>query len=384
MRWPSTPRLCVTVLTCTIALGCGGEERTGISDTSAGVTGAGPTGGDGDQETGNPTGPSPDSEGSAGSTGGEPTDSDGGPNDEDSDSGGVRLDVGSGGETSGEGGGCTGPDCSCSGVDILFVVDNSSSMAHHQSAIANAVPDFVAAMFDSLAAGTNLHVGVTTTEFNAERTTGVGVSPDPGGACGAQPAGRLPSLYVPLDQADLGLDGAQGKLRVVDGRPYYDIDTDASPAERDAFVTWFEQAILAGEGGANTEMSSAAAMWVGDPATAGTNAGFLRDAGAVYVIIFITDETDGTPVDGAETLARLADQKSACGGTRCIVGGGWFSDLCVSLEGYENLPKLVAGFSDSFVRPLNIGQMGVIDGSDLSLVLAPLIAEKCDEIPPVG
>lgn len=268
-------------------------------------------------------------------------------------------------------------------MDILFVVDNSSSMGSHQASIAAAFPGFVAAMFESLEPGTNLHVGVTTTEFGYESTGTSSKAAD--GTCWVEPRGSLGGIYVTPDQVDLGTDGAQGRLRTVDGRNYYDIDTDAPQADRDAFTDWFGRAILAGEDGSNIEMSSGAAAWVGDPVNLPSNAGFLRDVGAVYVIIFIQDEFDQTPADGGDLLAKIAAQKAGCGGMQCVVGGGWYDDACTDMEGVHNLPKMVEQFSNSFVRDLG-GPFGGgdIDGTDLSMVLAPIIAEKCAEIPPVG
>jgi len=350
-----------------LALACAQDDRSlDLVDASGGASqGDGGEGeGDGDEN---------------GEDGG---DDDGGGGDDGQDDGGIKYDVGSG--TGGPGDeSCdpeVDPDCACTMVDILFVVDNSLSMATHQQALAAAFPDFVAAMFTSLPPQTNLHVGVTTTEFLFQPSGGNSNIQD--GACILEPQDlSLEDVYVTPDQQNTGVDGAQGRLRVIDGRSFYDIDTDAAAADCQAFADWFGRAVVAGETGSNIEMSSGAAAWAGEPANEGTNAGFLRDAGAVYVIVFIQDEFDQTPVDAQNLLAMIAGQKSACGGLDCVVGGGWFNASCSNVNGYQNLPQLIDGFSDSFQRSL---AGGGIDGSDLSQVLTGIIAEKCDEIPPVG
>ena len=60
-------------------------------------------------------------------------------------------------------------------VDILFVIDNSPSMAPKQQVLAAAIPQFISAIE---ATGTNYHVGVVTTDlgFNVPNGTPTGVS----------------------------------------------------------------------------------------------------------------------------------------------------------------------------------------------------------------
>src|SRR5438105_581212 len=54
----------------------------------------------------------------------------------------------------------------CSAVDMLFLIDNSSSMIPKQQKLAAAIPSFIDAMFEKLPHGTDLHVGITTTDFD--------------------------------------------------------------------------------------------------------------------------------------------------------------------------------------------------------------------------
>lgn len=296
--------------------------------------------------------------------------------------GGIKLDVGDGAAsaTAGEEGSCdpdTDEDCGCTAVDILFVVDNSLSMGVHQAALRDAFPSISDAMFSALPPGTDLHVGVTTTEFAYASSGGSGP------ACMTGPqGGTLMDVYQTPDQVNTGVNGAQGRLRVVDGRPYYAIETDAPQAERDMFLDWFGRAIVAGESGSNIEMSSGAAGWVGDPANADTNGGFLRDEGAVYAVIFIQDEHDQTPPEVSQDLIdRIAAQKAACGGMRCVIGGGFIGQYCTAPTQVE---IMLDAFSESFVEELafSFGMSSVDFVPQLTSLLSDVAVEKCSQIPP--
>lgn len=373
-----------TVLAAALACGNEGREGSGGSVTAGPVTGGGDGDGTGGSTGGDGTGGATQGDGAGtGATSGDPATAGGGSS---GGSDGTRFDVGAGGTGAGDGGSGCGLDggCACTGVDILFVVDNSRSMEIHQAAIADAFPDFVQAMFDSLPPDTILHVGVTTTEFADYDGSPPAINQDGQCTLGGRGSGLVRDNYVTPDVMDRGLDGVQGKLRTVDGREYYQISTNAGQAERDTFTVWFGQAIVAGSQGANLEFSSGAAAWLGEPANAAHNGGFLRDARTVLAIVFIQDEWDQTPVDGRESLRMVARHKPTCGGTQCIVGGGWFNTDCDAVEGFDNLPNMVDGFADSFVRRLEIGTATPIDGTELTTVLAPIIAKKCDELPPPG
>lgn len=57
------------------------------------------------------------------------------------------------------GGNCANPSgemCNCTAVDILSVVDSSSSMVAHQQALGEAFPQFAAAIDDALPPGTSV------------------------------------------------------------------------------------------------------------------------------------------------------------------------------------------------------------------------------------
>lgn len=292
---------------------------------------------------------------------------------------GIRYDV-----AGGTGGGGCNPDagdaCGCTKVDLLFVVDNSLSMQRNQELLRDAFPSMVDAMFDSLPPATSLHVGVTTTEMgytgSGGSSTNCVTTPQPSD-------GTIWDVYLTPEEGDSGRPDGQGRLRVIDGKAFYAIDTDADAATRQAFESWFGQAVVAGESGSNIEMSSAAAAWAGHPANAGTNAGFLRDAGAVFAVVFLQDEHDQTPEDAVNLLAMLEQQKQACGGLDCIVGGGFINTMCAP---ETPIGAMLDAFSDSVIDQLPFGGFGGTADLDglLSDLLTNVIAQKCDEIPPEG
>jgi hypothetical protein len=300
---------------------------------------------------------------------------------------GPKLDVGPGGsEGAMEGGNCMGSDCSCTAVDLLFVIDNSTSMDDYQVALAAAFPSFADAIIAALPPGTNLHVGVTSTEMgysNSGSTTN----------CEATGNG-LPQedFYTTPDVMDTGTNGAQGRLYVADGMPYFEIDTDAPAAEVQALRDWFSAAAHIGEGGSNVEMSSAAAGWATDPANAATNAGFIRDEGAVLVLFFLQDEPDQSDAPnmtmaetGAAMLDKIAAAKTACGGLKCVVGGGFVEQGCLDENGlgalFGGLPTAPAldslPWDDNNVDPTYFEPL-------LTETLAQVIAQTCDDIGPEG
>lgn len=302
-----------------------------------------------------------------------------------SEDGGPKLDVGAV-ETGTESGDCMGRPCSCTGVDLLFVIDNSLSMNDYQVALGQAFPSFADAIIAALPPGTNLHVGITSTEMGYSNV---------GSTFNCEASGNgMPqeAYYTTPDVMDTGTNGAQGRLYVANGLPYFEIDTDAPPAEVQELRDWFAAAANIGEGGSNIEMSSAAAAWATDPANAATNEGFLRDEGAVLVLFFFQDEPDQSDVPGlsmqetgAAMLEKIAMAKSGCGGLQCVVAGGFVDQGCLDenslgalLGGLpiapttDELPEDDENVDPGYFEPL------------LTTTLTQVIAQTCDEIGPEG
>jgi hypothetical protein len=278
----------------------------------------------------------------------------------------------------------------CTAVDLLFVIDNSVSMGDYQNALSLAFPGFADAIFETLPPGTNLHVGVTSTTMGYSS----------GGStinCDATGDGMQPQdfFYETPDTDNNGLNGAQGRLyKPANGPSFYDIDTDASPAELDALKSWFADAAKIGEGGSQIEMSAAAAGWVADPANAATNAGFIRDEGAVLAIFLLQDEADQTPhtIDGKSgglaMLDKLVAAKAGCGGATCIIGGGFANTNC--------LPEVALGeLMNNLGAPSQLQELPDEDLAEdtpevaaeqmnqlLRDTLTGIIKQKCDEIEP--
>jgi hypothetical protein len=275
----------------------------------------------------------------------------------------------------------------CSSIDLLFVVDNSSSMQPYQAALAQAFPEFADAIVDALPSGVNIHVGVTSTEmgfssvgsneysyFNGDAVSCVAVGD------GDQPAA---SFYQTPDVSPTLTNGAQGRLYVAGGIPYFDFNTDDPPAVIDSLEAWFAQAAQIGEFGSQVEMSAAAAAWVTDPVNAGSNAGFLRDDGSVLVLFFIQDEHDQTPIGEAASLVqKIADAKSDCGGFDCVVGGGFVMADCLGLTPLGAIFDAIGPGAITEVLPAE-GAIGPeIFEETLRDTLTGIIADTCDVVLP--
>ncbi len=224
-------------------------------------------------------------------------------------SGGEKLDV-------------SAPDApiGCEIVDFLFVVDNSQSMQTYQEQLAAEFPNFIAAAFEALPPDVDVHVGITTTDFDfncdaAEVT----------GNCQTTASfDEVSSHYITPDVMNNGGNGSQGRLFEWSGQYWFEANTSDDPA---ALTQWFSgAAVAAGEQGCSFEMPVAAAGWATDPANAETNEGFIRDEGALLVVFFLTDEPDKSPEPESVHADQLLAAKQACGGEQCIFVSGLIPD----------------------------------------------------------
>lgn len=351
-----------------------GEDTRSVGAFNTGEGGAQATETGGADETGGA-----EASGSTGASASSANDS------ESEEAGGPKLDVGNQG--SGEGAdeaGCV-TDCGCTAVDLLFVIDNSTSMNDYQVALGQAFPGFADAIIAALPSGTSLHVGVTSTEMGYSNA---------GSTMNCEATGNgLPQeeFYVTPDAMETDKNGAQGRLYVADGMPYFSIETDAPANEVQALRDWFASASNIGEGGSNVEMSSAAAGWTFDPANASANEGFLRDEGAVLVVFFLQDEPDQSDAPGmtmAETGAAMLDKiaaaKSGCGGLMCVVAGGFVDEGCLD----ENALGVVLGGLPVAAATEELPDEDEVTPGDfaplLEDTLTQVIAQTCDEIQPEG
>lgn len=168
------------------------------------------------------------------------------------------------------------PAESCDKMDILFVIDDSGSMADEQGNLAANFPGFISVL-DSLTttAGTPIdyRVGVTTTGVTKSWSITIpGFPPIPGGQDGAD--GRLltSGCAMPAD------------------RPWLErSDPDVAGA--------FSCVALVGDTGPAEEMPlEAARLALGDRIADGSNAGFVRDD-ALLALVVLTDENDCSRTD---------------------------------------------------------------------------------------
>lgn len=183
-----------------------------------------------------------------------------------------------------------GPAHACEQVDLLFVVDNSGSMADEQTALVASVPGFIDGIEHVLGAGVDYHVGVVSTDNNAFNTDGCQEI----GALVTRTSGRLSS------------EAACG--------PYE--DGGAYISKRDALDSAFSCAAQLGIDGSGLERQADAMRAATRPSLDAMpcNADFLRDD-ALLVVVLITDEDDhvseGQPIDWYEDVvaAKQGDEE---------------------------------------------------------------------------
>ncbi|HEY0135932.1 MAG TPA: hypothetical protein VGB85_17725 [Nannocystis sp.] len=333
------------------------------STTTTGITGA-------SQPTSDPstsTGEATPTTGTAGSATGSTSTGDG--------SDGPKLDLGMpdfGGRDT---------DGGCVAVDLLFVIDNSPSMGPYQEALGAAFPMFVDEMFAALPPGTDLHVGITTTSFYSGNC-----SESTNNCKSTSSEAEILEHYTPPTDGDNGENGGQGRLFDWEDMRFFAADTAGDPGP---LKTWFTgAATAAGEVGCSFEMAAAGAGWSADPANAGSNAGFLRDEGAVLLVFVLSDEPDKSPEPVSQWVDKLVAAKQGCGGLQCILAAGLVSDFCHDNAADTTLKT----FLESFSEPPIIGSIGSVFPNDpppdytgvVGSALAQVIGQKCDELQPPG
>ena len=290
----------------------------------------------------------------------------------------IKLDVGPGDDPDA----MPDPTSGCTAVDVLFVVDNSASMTSYQDALVSAFPSFVTAMDQQLPPDTDLHVGVTTSSFCGPASHN---SHSENNCVAAETAAQMLSAYLTPDAETVTGNGYQGRLVEFQGERFSSATTGDAPSMA-ALGTWFAGAAAVGSSGCSFEYNAAGAAHVFHPANADANDGFLRDAGAVLLIVFLSDEADQSlEVDTLDNLVDLTlAAKSECGGAECIITAGIFSDFCT--------PDQNAAFTyaSAFGEDPTWGEIGSFFGPppDYSAVigeaLGQVVAQTCDEITPEG
>ena len=234
-----------------VASACGDAPRDGDDELTTAATGV--SAGDG----------------TAGDADGGDAGRDGGDDAVDGSDGGIKLDVG-GQDTAGSADDGGSAD-ECTNVDVLFVIDNSASMADQQQSLIASFPGFVQGMKDNLQLAESFHIGVVTSDaysFNAPGCRNIGdLVTQTGGLQSSQlPCGPFTSgaRYIDDSEPDLGAAFACAGQVGINGND----DEKMLRATLDAL-----------------EPSN------NDPAGGACNAGFARDD-SLLVIVLISDEDD--------------------------------------------------------------------------------------------
>lgn len=201
-------------------------------------------------------------------------------------------------------------------LDLLFVIDDSASMADKQANLAANFPNFVNVLAASTPLGLpNLHLGVVTTDVGTLSTGSSTPGPSigqvgAGGCAGTGKAGNLQTFGAPVTGAFLS------DLRQTDNTRLRNYDGTLA----DAFGTMAR----AGAAGCGFEQPLHAMRRALDNNPA--NAGFLRP-GALLGVVFLTDEDDCTIKDTAmlgpesATLGPLQSFRCTRFGVTCATGG---------------------------------------------------------------
>ncbi len=184
-------------------------------------------------------------------------------------------------------------------VDILFMVDNSSSMTAMQAQLQAHFADFLKVFEDLATAGTyaDVHIGVVTSDYGAGDVANPGV-----GGCDAAPGGQKGIMQV-LPATYLGLKNCAAPT----GSPY--IEYSFQPGGANNLPVG--QTGVAGLNETFTCMASVGAQGCGfehqlesvyqaltqtnalAPGGAGPNGNFLRPE-AILAIVFVTNEDDAS------------------------------------------------------------------------------------------
>lgn len=200
-------------------------------------------------------------------------------------------------------------------VDILFVVDNSGSMADEQE---NLVRNFDA--FIQVIAGSNLDYRIAVVSTDMGRNNIEPNGPEVEGIAGFDVIESSP--FRPVDTNDRSdcreIPGlTHGCFRGGRSEPWIDSTRDDAATVRSAFAS----AARVGTCGSGAERGTTAMLAALDNTRAGgCNAGFLR-AEANLVLVFVSDEDDFQALAAPELLSRLSAFKPIQRVRVAVIGG---------------------------------------------------------------
>ncbi|MBZ5711975.1 hypothetical protein [Nannocystis pusilla] len=177
-------------------------------------------------------------------------------------------------------GGLPQPDTGCKKVDLLFVIDNSGSMADEQINLVNSFPDFVSEMQTQLSNTDSYHVGVVSSDGNNYN------------GAGCQMHGGLINRTGGANSSNATCTPYAG------GKNWM--------SEADDLQTKFACAGQVGTGGDGNEQPMYAMLQAVQPqhnAPGACNDGFIRED-ALLVVVLITDEEDDHEVQACQQLPQ--------------------------------------------------------------------------------
>jgi len=201
-------------------------------------------------------------------------------------------------------------------IDLLFIIDDSPSMADHQANLRANLPNFVNVLQTILGGLPNVHIGVVSSDLgtsgSADAQPGPAFGTGPGACSGYGKAGNLLTQSSPLVAGDYIID-----IKNTDGSR----TTNYSGSLAQAFSAIAD----AGTSGCEFEQPLEAAKRALAP-THLSNQGFLRPE-AYLALIFIQDEDDCSLSHSSmlapenPTLGPLESFRCTRFGVTCDVGG---------------------------------------------------------------
>lgn len=282
--------------------------------------------------------------------------SEGDENDENDE---VPLDVGTPGGSSAAPG--------CRSIDVLFVIDNSSSMAQQQWRLLSAFSGFVDGITDTLADVDSYHVGVVTSDAYAFN------------AAGCNSLGDLVTKTGGEDSANESCSPMLGDRR------YATLDDDLDQA--------FPCMAKVGTEGSSQEQPISAAVAALDPdklEPGGCNEGFLRDD-AILVLVIVTDDPpfagdlDDAHPDGGDVADwhdAIVAAKHGDEAATVVIGFVPYDDVrCMALERESpNAIDFVSSFGEQgFLESVCYGSYSRVFGDAIAT-----IHSTCEDFVPVG
>lgn len=209
----------------------------------------------------------------------------------------------------------------CTELDVLFVIDNSSSMGNNQHKLAVGIDGFLAGLESVIDDLESLHVGVVTTDSYS------------GNAPGCRAIGGLVSQTA----------GHNSSERVCgpwsSGGPYM--------TEEDDLREGLECATQVGTQGANHELPLVAAQSALSPHSRSAlecNEGFIRP-GALLMLVFLTDEDAS---EGTGTYEALLDLKSGYDKSIVVLTLAHIDRETCSIGGHAALASNLVDFTERF------------------------------------